>query len=152
MKGLLTVVFVVALAVAVFVVGRSLSEVPSHQMWVSSGDKNGIATIYTDRFSVSFAGHTFGTYMKSGLYQVDGRTSGPRMPWVDDTQAVKQSDGVEYGYSEHRRIFTLKFQGHEVEYSHHRNRLKVDGQEFFIAAKPIHVLVKKHGQIQQTTS
>jgi len=152
MKGIKTTIFVVALSVAVFFVARSFSAVPSHEMWVSSGDKNGIATLYTDRFSVSFEGHSFSSYKSSGLYMVGGRSGGPRIPWLDDTESIEQSDSVEYGYSENHRIFTLKFRGHKVEYSHHLNSLKVDGQEFSIAAEPIHVLVKKNGQIKQTAS
>jgi len=152
MKGIKASLLVLALAVAVFFVTRSFSAVPSVQMWVSSGDKNSIATLYTDMFSVSFEGYSFGGSKKSGFFMVDGRASGPRLFWVNDTQAIKQSDGVEYGYSDNRRLFTLKFQSHRIEYSHHLHSLKVNGQELSTAAGPIHVLVKKNGQIQQTAS
>ena len=152
MRRIKTGALVVALCIAVFCVAHSLAEVPSHKMWVSSGDRNGIAMLYTDRFSVSFEGHSLGSHKKSGLYEVDGRASGPRVPWADDTLEIKQGDGVEYGYSANRRLFTLRFQGHKIEYSHHLDRLEVEGKEFSTADGPIDVLVKKNGQITQAAS
>ena len=150
MKLFKSLILAAVLSIGLFFTARSFSAVPTHQMWVSSGDINGIAAVYTEKFSVSFEGHTFGSQKKSGFYTVDGRNGGPRIPWADDTLAIEQSDDVEYGYSGARRLFTLKFKNHTVEYSHSLNTLKVDGKEFSTASKSVHVLVKKNGQINQT--
>jgi hypothetical protein len=146
-----SLILAVTLSIGLFFTARSFTAVPNRQMWVSSGDINGLASVYTDRFSVSFEGHTFGSEKKAGVYTVDGRIGGPRIPWSDDTLAITQSDGVEYGYSPGRRLFTLKFQNHKVEYSHPLSTLKVDGKEFSTGGKPIRVVVKKNGQISTTS-
>ena len=150
MKLLKSLTLAAILSVGLFFTVRSVSAVPHHRMWVSSGDINNIAAIYTDKFSVSFEGHTFGSQKKSGFYIVDGRSSGPRIPWADETFVIEQSDGVEYGYSANRRLFTLKFKNHRVKYSHLLNTLNVDGTEFSTANKNVHVVVERNGQISQT--
>ena len=150
MKIFKSLILAAILSIGLFFTARSFSSTPNHQMWVSSGDINGIASVYTGKFTVSFEGHSFGSQKKSGVYTVDGRSGGPRIPWADDTLVIQQSDGVEYGYSGARRLFTLKFKNHTVEYSHPLNTLRVNGNEFLTANKPVHVFVKKNGQINQT--
>jgi hypothetical protein len=47
-----------------------------------------------------------------------------------------------------RRLFTLRYQGHKITYSHAMKKLTVDGQEYSTADGQVSLLVKENGKVE----
>src|SRR5262245_16217262 len=89
---------------------------PFEHMWVWFEDEGGVATIRSDSFQVAFEGHTFGS-MKSGNYVVDGRYPAKMFRGADNS-ILDVGNGVRTEYCQQERLFIMRYQGHEIAYSH----------------------------------
>ena len=109
--------------------------------WVNTG----VSAIYTQAFDVTFEGHSSGS-IRSDDYQVDGR---PFMPgnWPEPEWTGDLSDSFRTKYSPRKRLFSIRFKGHQLDYSHHLQTLTVKGKTYSTANGPVHLLIKKNGQV-----
>lgn len=129
-------------------IGENYTSLPFQTMRLSSMNQKGVATLQTDAYSVAFEGHAFGAVRVDNEIYVDGRygTSSSWEPW-----AWQHRIGVQMIYSQANRLFTIKYSGHQLDYSRHRQTLNVDGQEYSTADGPIHLLIKKNGEVVHTS-
>jgi hypothetical protein len=120
--------------------------VPFQHLWVDFTDEGGTATIRSDAFRVAFEGHSFGS-TKGGNYVVDGRYGWRLFHGPEGTNS-DLGNGVRLSYSQRQRRFTMRYQGHEVVYSHAGQTITVDGREFSTAGRPARLQVGADGTMR----
>ena len=122
--------------------------VPWQHMDMYFQDEDGVATIRCDAFGLSFAGHSFGMNKSSGRYIVDGRYAA-RLFGGPESTSLKGEDEVDYEYSQRKRLVTLRYQGHEITYSHSLKKLTVDSREYSTADGQVNLLIKANGDVER---
>jgi len=119
------------------------SAVPWQMIWIYLEDEDGIASIRSKAFCVAFAGRSFGSRRSSGEYAVDGRYGFGSNRSYDG----QIGDGVDWTYSQHERLATFRYQGHEIKYSHALNNLTVDHHEYSTERGQVRLLIKASGEV-----
>lgn len=153
MKRRLKVGIIVAVAVlavcatiwSVFVLADRAA-VPFQYMWVWFEDEGNVATIRCDAFRVAFEGQSFGDRSRSGNYVVDGRY-GPRLFGGPESRALQVGDGVAYEYSQRERVLRIRYQGHEVTYSHALKKVTIVGEQYSTADGQVQLVIKGNGKV-----
>jgi hypothetical protein len=139
------------IALALFFMARWVTEtyarVPFQMMQISSENKSGMATITTDAFSVGFQGHSFSAAKVDAQMTVDGRYGPSSRPWAHESMYSHHRTGVQIKYSQWERLLTIRYSGHQVDYSHHLRVLRVNGADYSTTDGPVHLAIQKSGKI-----